>query len=152
MDEFATAGEHTSSDDLAVKEEAEPILPRPPINTEGAEKLPEVNLSDVEMDDLQTGVRKEEPTAPIRRWCRTDKAFKEEQDEERARPRPGDDNGGDINVQSDDVSYAQEHFSVNDSDWLNPDTGNYVVEMSLRELMKLRRVELDDRAGVMTIL
>eukprot|EP00972_Heterocapsa_arctica_P009082 1337937-Heterocapsa_arctica.AAC.1 len=103
------------------------------------------------MDELQAGVRKEEP-APNRRWCRTDKAFKEEIEEERARPRLGDDNGVDINVQSDDVAYAQQHFPLNDSDWLNPDTSKYVIEMSLRELMKLRLVELDGQDGVMTIL
>eukprot|EP00972_Heterocapsa_arctica_P012945 1902290-Heterocapsa_arctica.AAC.1 len=34
MDEFAIAGAHTSSDDLGVKEEVEPILPRPPANAE----------------------------------------------------------------------------------------------------------------------
>eukprot|EP00972_Heterocapsa_arctica_P009210 1356961-Heterocapsa_arctica.AAC.1 len=74
------------------------------------------------MDELQSGVRKNEPPAPTRRWSHSLKAFKEEQDQERARPRPGDDNGGDINVQSDDVTYAQQHFSLNDSDWLNPAT------------------------------
>eukprot|EP00972_Heterocapsa_arctica_P032989 4854126-Heterocapsa_arctica.AAC.1 len=66
MDDFAFAGERTSSDDLAVKEEINPILPRRPTNTEGAEKLPEVNISDVEMDELQSGVRKDEPPAPTR--------------------------------------------------------------------------------------
>eukprot|EP00972_Heterocapsa_arctica_P085607 12617548-Heterocapsa_arctica.AAC.1 len=66
MDDFAIAGAHTSSDDLGVKEEVEPILPRPPANTEGAEKLPDTNLSDVDIDELQTGVRKEEPAAPHR--------------------------------------------------------------------------------------
>eukprot|EP00972_Heterocapsa_arctica_P057428 8474484-Heterocapsa_arctica.AAC.1 len=48
-----------------------------------------------------------------------------------------------MNVQSDDVTYAQAHFSLNDSNWLNPATGKYVCKMSLRELMKLRLVELE---------
>eukprot|EP00972_Heterocapsa_arctica_P018242 2694503-Heterocapsa_arctica.AAC.1 len=66
MDEFADPVAHSSSDDLGVKEETNPINPRPPTTSENAEKLPDAVLSDVDMDELQSGVRKQEPAAPTR--------------------------------------------------------------------------------------
>eukprot|EP00972_Heterocapsa_arctica_P008527 1244352-Heterocapsa_arctica.AAC.1 len=65
MGAFVDAVDHSTSDDLGVKE-TDPIIPRPPANSEGAEKLPAVVLSDVDMEDMQTGVRKDEPPAPTR--------------------------------------------------------------------------------------
>eukprot|EP00972_Heterocapsa_arctica_P071937 10626297-Heterocapsa_arctica.AAC.1 len=69
------------------------------------------------------------------------KAFDAEKAEDRGEQSDGDD--GDINVQSDDASYAQEHFALSNTDWQNPATGKYVCEMPLRELMKLRLVKLE---------
>eukprot|EP00972_Heterocapsa_arctica_P078922 11637916-Heterocapsa_arctica.AAC.1 len=72
------------------------------------------------MEDLQSGVRKNEPAAPTRRWRNTMKAFDAEKAEERGEQSDGDD--GDMNVLSDDVAYAQEHFALSNTDWLNPAT------------------------------
>eukprot|EP00972_Heterocapsa_arctica_P030888 4544452-Heterocapsa_arctica.AAC.1 len=91
------------------------------------------------MEDLQSGVRKDEPAAPTRRWKDTIKALAEENAEEMVEYLDEQSDVGDINVLSDDVAYAQKHFVINNSDWLNPDTGKYVCMMPLCELMQLRQ-------------
>eukprot|EP00972_Heterocapsa_arctica_P057293 8453286-Heterocapsa_arctica.AAC.1 len=91
------------------------------------------------MEELQSGVRKDEPAAPTRRWKHIIKAFEDEKAEEL--DEQSDD--GYINVLSEDVAYAQEHVALNHTDWINPDTETYVVEMPLCQLMELRQVKLD---------
>eukprot|EP00972_Heterocapsa_arctica_P016376 2415129-Heterocapsa_arctica.AAC.1 len=69
------------------------------------------------------------------------KAFDVEKAEEHGELSDGDD--GHINVQYDDVAYAQEHFALSSTDWQDPATGKYVCEMPLRELMNFCLVKLE---------
>eukprot|EP00972_Heterocapsa_arctica_P026362 3880765-Heterocapsa_arctica.AAC.1 len=95
------------------------------------------------MADMQTGVRKEEPAAPTKGWRKnwaeqcSNKAIAEELEED---VEEGSDSG-DINVLCDSVAYAQKHILLNDNDWINPDTGYFLSNMPICELMTIRRVK-----------
>eukprot|EP00972_Heterocapsa_arctica_P069585 10281814-Heterocapsa_arctica.AAC.1 len=58
---------------------------------------------------------------------------------------------GNINVLSEDVAYAQKHFVINNSDWFNHDTGQYVCMLPLGKLLQLRQVMFEN-GPVMLIL
>eukprot|EP00972_Heterocapsa_arctica_P030133 4438883-Heterocapsa_arctica.AAC.1 len=44
-----------------------------------------------------------------------------------------------INALSNSIPYARSHFPIHDEDWVEPGTGRFLVTMTLRELMKIRR-------------
>eukprot|EP00972_Heterocapsa_arctica_P023148 3408694-Heterocapsa_arctica.AAC.1 len=70
MDSVVEAASHASEDSLGVKETS-PINPLPPANQEKVKQKEIYNPPGSEdMADMQTGVRKEEPAAPTKRWRR----------------------------------------------------------------------------------
>eukprot|EP00972_Heterocapsa_arctica_P038272 5634618-Heterocapsa_arctica.AAC.1 len=61
-----------------------------------------------------------------------------------------EDTPGDINVLSESVAYARANVPLGDEDWTD-ETGRYLSTMTLRELLKTRRVRTMD-GPLLTIL
>eukprot|EP00972_Heterocapsa_arctica_P115774 16449631-Heterocapsa_arctica.AAC.1 len=114
---------------------------------------------DADVAEMQSGVR-QEPTMFLKRQPRPPMVlhqfsnrhpWADYEDTEGEEDVEGETAPDAINVLSDSIPYTRSHFPFHDEDGVEPETGRFLVTMTLCELMNIRRVKTMD-GPVMTIL
>eukprot|EP00972_Heterocapsa_arctica_P034442 5072140-Heterocapsa_arctica.AAC.1 len=102
----------------------EPVKPIPPANTANEDE--DIIVDDASIAESQSGVKQ---GALGQRTCQSE-------------PEDVPGTSTDINVESKDVEYARKYYPLANTDWKNADTGDFLVNLTIPQLMKVRRVKI----------